>query len=63
MALLRAIPAMPVLDIERAVDYYVTRLGFEKQLIKEDFGIVSRHGVVPGDRRRYSGVLRRARDA
>jgi hypothetical protein len=45
MTLLSAIPVLPVLDIERAVDYYVTRLGFQKQFTDSDYGIVHRDDV------------------
>jgi hypothetical protein len=45
MTLLSAIPVLPVLDIKRAVDYYVTRLGFQEQYTDSDYGIVSRDDV------------------
>jgi catechol 2,3-dioxygenase-like lactoylglutathione lyase family enzyme len=45
MTLLSAVPVLPVSNIERAVDYYVTRLGFQQHYTDDDYGILSRDEV------------------
>ena len=45
MKLLSATPALPVLDIQRAVDYYTTRFGFENRYADEEYGVVGRDDV------------------
>ena len=37
-----AIPALPVVDVEKAVEFYRERLGFEGEVHAEDFAIVRR---------------------
>ncbi len=45
MTLLRAIPALPVADIDRAVAFYSDRLGFEARHREASFAIMQRDAV------------------
>lgn len=45
MTLLNAIPALPVADIARAVEFYRTRLGFTARHVEDGFAIVRRDDV------------------
>lgn len=45
MTFLGAVPVLPVADIQRAVEFYTSRLGFESRFAGEDYGIVARDEV------------------
>lgn len=45
MSLLNAIPALPVANIARAVEFYRTRLGFASRHAEESFAIMQRDEV------------------
>jgi catechol 2,3-dioxygenase-like lactoylglutathione lyase family enzyme len=44
-SLLRAVPALPVLGIPRAVEFYEQRLGFRRVFADDGYGIVQRDHV------------------
>jgi catechol 2,3-dioxygenase-like lactoylglutathione lyase family enzyme len=41
----KAVPTLPVLDIEQAVEFYESKLGFIRVHAAEDYGIVQRNDV------------------
>ncbi|PZG21827.1 hypothetical protein C1I95_06715 [Micromonospora craterilacus] len=45
MKMIRAIPALPVSDVARAVEYYTGRFGFESRYADDDYGIVGKDEV------------------
>jgi catechol 2,3-dioxygenase-like lactoylglutathione lyase family enzyme len=45
MTLKGATPALPVSDIGQAVEFYESKLGFERRHVEDDFAIVARDGV------------------
>jgi hypothetical protein len=45
VGLVSAIPALPVSDVKRAVEYYVTKFGFTEDYVGDDYGVVRRDDV------------------
>jgi uncharacterized glyoxalase superfamily protein PhnB len=45
MALLSAIPCLPVVDIKQAATYYADKLGFEERYVDDDYGVIGREDV------------------
>ncbi|MYW94293.1 bleomycin resistance family protein [Amycolatopsis rubida] len=45
MALLTAIPCLPVADIKQAADFYAEKFGFAAGYVGDDYGVVERDGV------------------
>ena len=43
--LAETIPALPVVDVRRALDFYVGRLGFDEVFASDDYAIVRRDGA------------------
>lgn len=44
-AMTRVVPTLPMSDVERAVEYYVDRLGFTRIAARRGYGRVGRDGV------------------